>query len=160
MTVVGVDLGKTGCRAQAVDDGVSGPVVEAGGAVGLADPGGAEQAFAAVRAVVDLATSGRAPAAVVVGAAGAEAAPDEAGTLAARLAELWPGAVVGVTSDSVTAHAGALAGAPGTVLAVGTGSVALGVSGDGRAPRSTAGGPGSATTAAARGSAGPPCGRC
>jgi N-acetylmuramic acid 6-phosphate etherase len=132
MTVVGVDLGKTGCRAQAVDDGVSGPVIEAGGAVGLADPGGAEQAFAAVRAVVDLATSGRAPAAVVVGAAGAEAAPDEAGTLATRLAELWPGAVVGVTSDSVTAHAGALAGAPGTVLAVGTGSVALGVSGDGR----------------------------
>jgi N-acetylmuramic acid 6-phosphate etherase len=131
MTVVGVDLGKTGCRAQAVDEGVAGPVVEAPGSVGLADPGGVAQAFAAVRAVVELATPGRAPAAVVVGAAGAEAAPDEAAALGQRLADLWPGAVVGVASDSVTAHAGALGGAPGTVLAVGTGSVALGVSGDG-----------------------------
>ena len=37
-----------------------------------------------------------------------------------------------VTSDSVIAHAGALGGAPGAVLAVGTGAVALGIDASGR----------------------------
>ncbi|MGZ4492211.1 MAG: N-acetylmuramic acid 6-phosphate etherase, partial [Nocardioidaceae bacterium] len=64
-------------------------------------------------------------------AAGAEAAPDQATALAHRIAERL-GAGVGVTSDSVTAHAGALGGRPGTVLAVGTGSVAVGLAADGR----------------------------
>ncbi len=111
MTVVGVDLGKTGCRAQAVDDGVTGPVVEAPGSVGLADPGGvAPGVRGGARRRGARLTPGRTPAAVVVGAAGAEAAPEEAAALGQRLADLWPGAVVGVASDSVTAHAGALAG--------------------------------------------------
>ena len=132
MTVLlGIDLGKTGCRAQRDEVGVRGPVVEGDGAPGLADPGGAEQATAAVSAVAAAALEGRTPDAVVVGAAGAEAAPEAADRLASRLAGLLR-APVAVASDSVTAHAGALGGSPGTVLAVGTGSVALGLSADGR----------------------------
>ena len=72
--VVGVDLGKTGCRALASD----GARAEGAGAPGLADPGGVELALDAVRRVVAAATS--APtAALCVGAAGAMAAPEEAG---------------------------------------------------------------------------------
>jgi N-acetylmuramic acid 6-phosphate etherase len=126
-TAVGVDLGKTGCRAGTG----AGPVVEGPGAPGLADPSGVERAVAAVRAVLGRALDGS-PDVVVVGAAGAEAAPGQRAELARRLAVMLPAATVAVTTDSVTAHAGALAGAPGTVLAVGTGSVALGVGGDGR----------------------------
>jgi len=129
--LLGVDLGKTGCRAQRDEDGVRGPVVEGDGAPGLADPGGAEQATAAVEAVAAAALGHRTADAVVVGAAGAEAAPGAADRLATRLAGLL-GAPVAVASDSVTAHAGALGGSPGTVLAVGTGSVALGMDAEGR----------------------------
>ncbi|HSE72784.1 MAG TPA: N-acetylmuramic acid 6-phosphate etherase, partial [Nocardioidaceae bacterium] len=90
---------------------------------------GVDAAFEAVRAVLSGATDLDA---LVVGAAGAEAAPAEARRLADRLAGWLPGCAIGVTSDSVTAHAGALGGRAGTVLAVGTGSVALGVAADGR----------------------------
>ncbi|MGZ4535445.1 MAG: N-acetylmuramic acid 6-phosphate etherase, partial [Nocardioidaceae bacterium] len=126
--LAGVDLGKTGCRARLSDGS---PVVEGPGAPGLADPGGVDAAAAAVLQVLDRAAGGRPVRALVVGAAGAEAAPDQATALAHRIAERL-GAGVGVTSDSVTAHAGALGGRPGTVLAVGTGSVAVGLAADGR----------------------------
>ncbi|MGZ4471329.1 MAG: N-acetylmuramic acid 6-phosphate etherase [Nocardioidaceae bacterium] len=126
--LAGVDLGKTGCRARLSDGS---PVVEGPGAPGLADPGGVDAAAAAVLQVLDRAAGGRPVRALVVGAAGAEAAPDQATALAHRIAERL-GAGVGVTSDSVTAHAGALGGRPGTVVAVGTGSVALGLAADGR----------------------------
>ena len=104
---------------------------EGAGAPGLADPGGVELALDAVRRVVAAATSDT-PAAVCVGAAGAMAAPEEADRLARLLAEALPGCRVAVTSDAVIAHAGALGGAPGAVLAVGTGAVALGVDASGR----------------------------
>ncbi|MGZ4479201.1 MAG: BadF/BadG/BcrA/BcrD ATPase family protein, partial [Nocardioidaceae bacterium] len=126
--LAGVDLGKTGCRARLSDGS---PVVEGPGAPGLADPGGVDAAAAAVLQVLDRAAGGRPVRALVVGAAGAEAAPDQATALAHRIAERL-GAGVGVTSDSVTAHAGALGGRPGIVLAVGTGSVAVGLAADGR----------------------------
>jgi N-acetylmuramic acid 6-phosphate etherase len=126
-TVVGVDLGKTGCRARVADE----PAVEGLGAPGLADPGGLDRAFDAVRQVAGWALAGRAPVAVGVGAAGAEAAPEQTKLLAERLAHKFPGASVMITSDSVTAHAGALGGRAGAVLAVGTGAVAVGVGADG-----------------------------
>lgn len=125
--IVGVDLGKTGCRALASD----GATAEGLGAPGLADPGGVELALDAVRRVVGPVSSG-APDALCVGAAGAMAAPDEAARLGRLLVEALPGCRVGVTSDSVIAHAGALGGAPGVVLAVGTGAVALGIDASGR----------------------------
>ncbi|HWM74058.1 MAG TPA: N-acetylmuramic acid 6-phosphate etherase [Nocardioides sp.] len=124
---VGVDLGKTSCRALASD----GAGAEGAGAPGLADPGGVEMALDAVRRVVAEVTSTM-PDALCVGAAGAMAAPDEAARLARLLAEALPGCRVAVTSDSVIAHAGALGGAPGAVLAVGTGAVALGIDASGR----------------------------
>ena len=125
--VVGVDLGKTGCRALAAD----GPAAEGPGAPGLADPGGVELALDAVRRVVASVTSG-VPEALCVGAAGAMAAPEESARFAQVLAEALPGCRVAVTSDSVIAHAGALGGAPGAVLAVGTGAVAVGIDASGR----------------------------
>ncbi len=122
--IVGVDLGKTQCRSLASD----GTRAEGAGAPGLADPGGVELALDAVRRVV----AGEVPDALCVGAAGAMAAPDEAARLAGLLAEALPGCRVAVTSDSVIAHAGAHGGAPGAVLAVGTGAVALGIDASGR----------------------------
>ena len=124
---VGVDVGKTGCRAVLEEAGrrvgADGP-----GAPGLADPGGVDRAEEAVRHVVGRVLAEGSPAtALVVGAAGAEAAPEQARELATRLAGSLPVRSVAVASDSVTAHVGALHGAAGTVLAVGTGSVALGV---------------------------------
>lgn len=125
--VVGIDLGKTGCRARVEGEAA----VEGVGAPGLADPGGLDRAVDAVRQVAGWALSGRAPSALGVGAAGAEAAPEQRKLLAERLAAHFTGATVAVTSDSVTAHAGALDGRAGAVLAVGTGAVALGVGRDG-----------------------------
>jgi N-acetylmuramic acid 6-phosphate etherase len=127
--VVGIDLGKTGCRGATR----GGPVVEGPGAPGLADPGGVASAVAAVRGVLStlLDRRGDVPTALFVGSAGAEAAPLQREELAHALTGLLPGTAVGIASDSVTAHAGALDGAPGTVLAVGTGSVALGFGSDG-----------------------------
>lgn len=137
---VGVDLGKTGCRAKVLDRSRVHAHVEGPGARGLADAGGVEEAFDAVWSVVsralgirgDEASRGAAVNALAVGAAGAEAATGSAHRLAAMLRDRLPTCSVTVTSDSVTAHAGALGGRPGTVLAVGTGSVALGVSASGR----------------------------
>ena len=129
---VGVDLGKTGCRA-VLDHGGRRLTADGPGSPGLADPGGVDRAEEAVRHVVDRVLAGVGPAtALVVGAAGAEAAPEQARELAGRLTRILPVGTVAVTSDSVTAHVGALGGEPGTVLAVGTGSVALAVDAHGR----------------------------
>jgi N-acetylglucosamine kinase-like BadF-type ATPase len=65
--------------------------------------------------------------ALCVGAAGAVAAPDAARALAEALLDAVPADQVAVTSDAVTAHAGALGMRPGVVLAAGTGAVAVGV---------------------------------
>ena len=128
MTTVGVDLGKTSCRAQLLD----GPEARGPGAPGLAEPGGVDEAVAAVRRVVDEVTSGQVPGSLGVGAAGAEAAPDATSELATRLAETYHTCAVAVTSDSVAGHAGALAGGAGAVLSVGTGAVAVGLDSSGR----------------------------
>ncbi|GAB3246369.1 BadF/BadG/BcrA/BcrD ATPase family protein [Alteromonas gracilis] len=125
--IVGVDLGKTGCRALS-DTGAS---AEAVGSPGLAEPDGVEAALVSVRTVLaDLPATDLT--AVAVGAAGAEAAPAARIELVRALATDHPGVEVAVTSDSVTAHAGALGGRPGAVLAAGTGTVALAVRADGQ----------------------------
>ena len=66
-----------------------------------------------------------------MGAAGAFAAPDAARALGHALLASLPAKRVAVTSDAVTAHAGALNGQPGVVLIVGTGVVALAIDADG-----------------------------
>ncbi|WP_431962455.1 N-acetylglucosamine kinase [Actinacidiphila sp. bgisy160] len=143
---VAVDLGKTGCRAVLIGtDGTAGPVHEVPGSPGLAAEGGVEAARAAVRAAVlplirEHHAQGRL-AAVCVGAAGAAAAPEAARTLAELLLRDLPADEVAVTSDAVTAHAGALGGRTGVVLAIGTGSVAIGIGEDGSYARVDGWGP-------------------
>ena len=131
--VLAVDLGKTNCRAalwtEAGRFDAEGP-----GAAGLAALDGAATAERAILAVVRklLQGAGLARAATVaVGAAGALSAPAAAQVLAERLLVALSARRLAVTSDAATAHAGALAGQPGVVLAVGTGAVAIGVGGDG-----------------------------
>ncbi|GGI94432.1 N-acetylglucosamine kinase [Streptomyces brasiliensis] len=143
---VAVDLGKTGCRAVLWSDG-AGPaqdVHEVPGAPGLAADNGVALARTAVRAAV-LPLLARQPslrlAAVCVGAAGAASAPDAARELAGLLLEDLPADEVAVTSDAVTAHAGALGGRTGVVLAIGTGSVAIGIGDDGSYARVDGWGP-------------------
>ncbi|MEV7609676.1 BadF/BadG/BcrA/BcrD ATPase family protein [Microbacterium sp. NPDC089320] len=130
--LVAVDLGKSRCRVVVSD--VAGerreprrPVYDGVGAPGLAAEGGVAAALAAIlplRHHLDAPIS-----AVSVGAAGAWAAPEAADELARELADAFrvPAAV---TSDVVSAHAGALGGGAGVLLIAGTGAAALGVDGE------------------------------
>lgn len=110
-------------------------MAEGAGSPGLASANGAADACAAVLAVARPLLQARLGAAGVdsacIGAAGALAAPDAAAALARPLCAGLPAQAVIVASDALTSHAGALAGAPGVVLAVGTGAVTLGLGPDG-----------------------------
>ena len=121
--ILAVDLGKTTCRAAAAGRRAEGP-----GAPGLAAPGGVRAAEAAILAVArELGPVDE----VIVGAAGAFAAPDAARALGNALLASLRAQRVTVTSDAVIAHAGALNGQPGVVLIAGTGVVALAIGADG-----------------------------
>jgi N-acetylmuramic acid 6-phosphate etherase len=121
--ILAVDLGKTSCRAAA-----AGRRAEGAGAPGLAAPGGVRAAEAAILAVArELGPVDE----VIVGAAGALAAPDAARALGDALLASLRAERVAVTSDAVIAHAGALNGEPGVVLIAGTGVVALAIGADG-----------------------------
>jgi len=121
--ILAVDLGKTSCRAAA-----GGRRAEGLGAPGLASPGGVRAAEAAIRAVArELGPADE----VIVGAAGALAAPEAARALGNSLLASLRVERVAVTSDAVIAHAGALNGEPGVVLIVGTGVVALAIDASG-----------------------------
>ncbi|HXY70139.1 MAG TPA: N-acetylmuramic acid 6-phosphate etherase [Gemmatimonadales bacterium] len=121
--ILAVDLGKTSCRAAA-----GGRRAEGAGAPGLAAPGGVRAAEAAILAV---AREFGPVEEVIVGAAGALAAPDAARALGDALLASLRAERVAVTSDAVIAHAGALNGEPGVVLVAGTGVVALAIGADG-----------------------------
>lgn len=124
--IAAIDLGKTTCRL--LISGDSHQVTRTGdGAPGLAAPGGVASAAAAILALLE---PGPMPRSLGVGAAGAWTAPAAALDLARTLAAST-GAAVAVASDVVTAHIGALDGAPGVLLIAGTGAVALGVDTDG-----------------------------
>ncbi|MEU8722512.1 MULTISPECIES: N-acetylglucosamine kinase [Streptomyces] len=143
---VAVDLGKTGCRAVLWTAGTDPAqhVHEVAGAPGLADGGGVATARAAVcAAVLPLLERQRSlkPTTVCVGAAGAATDPQAARALAVHLLDDLPIHEVAVTSDAVTAHAGALGGRPGVVLAIGTGCVAVGIGADGSFARVDGWGP-------------------
>nr|WP_231987208.1 N-acetylmuramic acid 6-phosphate etherase [Mycobacterium sp. 852014-50255_SCH5639931] len=121
--ILAVDLGKTSCRASACGRRAEGP-----GAPGLAAPGGVRAAEAAI---LNVARRLGAVDEVIVGAAGALAAPDAARALGDALLASLRAERVAVTSDAVIAHAGALNGEPGVVLIAGTGVVALAIDADG-----------------------------
>ncbi|MFD4959611.1 N-acetylglucosamine kinase [Microbacterium sp. NPDC058389] len=123
MSIVAVDLGKTGCRIRATS-GAATVSAHGAGVPGLADSDGDVRAFDAIVTTLgglDLPTP---VASIGVGAAGAEAAPAAARALADRVAQHLD-APTAVTTDAVTAHAGAFEGMPGTMVIVGTGTVLL-----------------------------------
>ncbi len=121
--ILSVDLGKTSCRAAA-----GGWRATGAGAPGLATPDGVRAGLAAILAVA----GGLGPVEeVIVGAAGALAAPEAARALGEALLSSLRAERVAVTSDSVIAHAGALDGKPGVVLVAGTGVVAIAIGADG-----------------------------
>lgn len=141
--VLAVDLGKTGCRVALYSDGHTQPDATASGpgAGGLATRDGLAAALAAVGPPAREVLASVVPDTVAVGAAGAAADPEAAALLAAELGRQLGGDEIVVTSDAVTSHAGALAGAPGVVLAAGTGAVAIAVGVDGASFRVNGWGP-------------------
>jgi N-acetylmuramic acid 6-phosphate etherase len=125
--ILSVDVGKTSCRAA-----MGGQRVEGVGAPGLAVPGGVRAAEAAILALASQLTSQFGSVKeLIVGAAGALTAPRAARALGEALLTSLRAERVAVTSDGVTAHAGALDGKPGVVLIAGTGVVALAIGSDG-----------------------------
>lgn len=143
-SVLAVDLGKTGCRAALwVGAGIR-TDAEGMGAPGLATPRGvalAEASVLAVAAPLLRAVGLVQVTAACIGAAGALAAPEAARELAARLRASLPARKAAVASDALASHAGALAGGPGVVLAIGTGSVAIAIAPDGTMHRADGWGP-------------------
>ncbi len=137
--VLMVDLGKTSCRG-AVDGPDSRATAVGPGAPGLACAGGLEAAVEAVRSVAG--ALGHDCASVSVGAAGALAAPTEAGVMARRLVDELGMSCAVVAGDVITAHAGALSGSPGVVVVAGTGLAALAVEASGETHLVDGAGPG------------------
>lgn len=123
MSVIAVDLGKTGCRIRATS-GATAVSAHGAGVPGLADSEGDARAFEAIVATLGELALPSGIASIGVGAAGAEAAPAAAQALAERVATHLE-APTAVTTDAVTAHAGAFEGMPGTIVIVGTGTVLL-----------------------------------
>lgn len=120
-TIVAVDQGKSGTRAEARV--ASGASVHSG-----APTRGSEPGTSGVDEVVDAVTSLRLPRPPDVVSVGTTAAPDgqeERDELAAVLRVRLNAGRVLVTEDAVTAHLGAFRGAPGVVVSAGTGSIAL-----------------------------------
>jgi len=121
--LLAIDLGKTSCRAA-----VPGRRAAGAGAPGLTEPGGVRAAEKSILAVArELGPVDQ----VIVGAAGALAAPEAARALGEALLVSLRAQRVAVTSDAVLAHAGALDGEPGVVLIAGTGVVAIAIGADG-----------------------------
>jgi len=133
--VLAVDLGKTSCRVGLVVDGTLADSMAGPGSPGLAEPSGVAAAAAAIAPLANRMRDRHAvysPIALGIGAAGAAFSMDGPRRLAVAMrAALGVGAVM-VTSDAITAHAGALAGLPGVVQLAGTGAVTVGIAADGR----------------------------
>ncbi len=118
-TIVAVDQGKSGTRAEAR---------VASGASVHGRSSGSELGSTGAEAVVDAVASLRLPSAPDVVSVGTTAAPetqDERASLAAELRDRLGAGRVLVTEDAVTAHLGAFRGAPGVVISAGTGVIAL-----------------------------------
>lgn len=126
--LIGCDVGKTRCRVQVATGNATDGFEVLGNEVGEGAPGLAADLDATERQLVlaldrlGVELTGRAGA-IAVGAAGAQAHPEAAAELADRLARRQH-TVVGVTTDAVTAHLGALGAIAGTALIAGTGAVA------------------------------------
>lgn len=132
-----VDAGGTGTRAR-----WSG-AAETTGTPGVPHAATAEPEAVAgvIAAAVEQLPGSTAGADLVAGVRGLYDAPSAAAAVAAALRARLGVAAVRLAGDVVAAHAGALAGRPGVVVAAGTGSVALGVTPEGVARRVDGWGP-------------------
>ena len=144
--VLAVDLGRTGCRATLWNDEGEQPLASANGegTVGLTAAKGPEVAEQAILAVVAPLLTRLGVLAIdrsCIGAPGALVAPERARQLAQKLVASIPSRTVAVTSDAITSHAGALAGAPGVVLAAGTGAIVVAIGAAGQFQRVDGWGP-------------------
>ncbi|NAZ87153.1 BadF/BadG/BcrA/BcrD ATPase family protein, partial [Kineococcus indalonis] len=143
--VLGLDVGGSGARALLAPLVPAVPAAPAGQGALLRvhGPGTAPRGDGVLRAVRALLSAlqerwgdvpglrARPVAALALGAAGlASVAADRDAVRAELVAALAPGAVV-LAADALTAHAGALGGRPGAVLAAGTGVIGLGRSAGG-----------------------------
>ncbi|WP_382303834.1 N-acetylglucosamine kinase [Herbiconiux sp. UC225_62] len=138
--VLGLDIGGSGSRVAlapvradgatgSVDSGHGGMRVLHGSRVGIASRGSSiPEVVGALldRAAAEWPGEWASVAAIAVGATGAFTLIDDPHAVARAIAARRPGAVAALATDAVTAHLGALAGSAGAVVAVGTGSVALG----------------------------------
>ncbi|MBM7505857.1 BadF/BadG/BcrA/BcrD ATPase family protein [Agromyces aurantiacus] len=128
--LLGIDLGGTGARVAILRADGSAPaeVLQADGV--RVGPGGSNAASVALdlvrRALTDSADDATPPAGIGIGASGLASLVTDHDGLLARVAHATGCPRVAVAADAVTAHLGALGGAPGAVLAVGTGAIALG----------------------------------
>lgn len=129
--VIAIDGGRTGCRARRRDH--DGTTTEATGP-GLAPLGPDADPAASVAAVLRRLLEPGADA-VVAGLAGAMEDRRHHDAVAAAISDITGARRIVVTGDLLTSHAGALGGAPGAVVAAGTGAVALAVDADGRSAR-------------------------
>lgn len=131
-----VDLGKTSCRVRLLTRGGRVEASTAGFEGFARGDDGVRQALDAVTAALSQLPGGAGATIrrVGVGAAGVDADRGHARRFATALRDRWH-AEIAVASDAIAAHAGALGGACGTVLIVGTGAVAYRVSSEGMLAR-------------------------
>jgi N-acetylglucosamine kinase-like BadF-type ATPase len=131
-TTVAIDGGQSGLRLRCLPSGATGSA--RGFSYQAGDGNVAATAFA-VEAAARAAGLSEPVDVVCAGLSGAPADPLLRSRLAARIAQALDAREVRLCPDMVTAHAGALGGAAGAVLAAGTGVVCLGVGADGRTHR-------------------------
>jgi glucosamine kinase len=131
--LLAVDGGQSGLRIAVVEDGRAVRTAEGPGF----SHGSGDDALAVTTAVAQaragLSLDGRVER-ICLGLTGAPSKPELQARLGALLSAELDGAAVALGADMVTAHAGAL-GAPGVVVAAGTGAVVLGLGVDGSACR-------------------------
>jgi glucosamine kinase len=132
--VLAVDVGRTALRAAVFEGTTRGASVRLDNGATLSDPDGVARLTNLLdTAARSIGAGGLGQVeAIVIASAGALFQPEAARALLAAVISDWPATPqVVVTTDIVAAHAGALDGQPGVVLAAGTGAVAFAVSGAG-----------------------------
>lgn len=127
--VLAADVGRTTCRVTCYRDGAAGPVRSSASGSSLVDRDGVASLVAVVLEAAEwVLEDGGGPDIVAIGVTGAAQDRDAVQRFAAGIQARFPAARVVVTTDVVTAHAGALAARPGVVMVAGTGAVALAAS--------------------------------
>jgi glucosamine kinase len=132
--LLAVDGGQSGLRMAVVEDGRVGPLAEVEGF----SHGAGDRLAGIVAAVAQARRALRVDEPVeriVLGLTGAPGTAELKSRLGELLSDALDGAEVSLGADMVTAHAGALGGEPGVVVAAGTGAVVLGVATDGTTRR-------------------------